>query len=225
DQSTRARQTIGQAIRRPYRTASGLFHVPPMKMQSQHLWRRLEEFSNPKKFKELSHDEFQNGASDFSNFSRRNFLKLMGASLALASLPACTRQPIEKIVPYVKQPEELIPGKPMYFATAMTLGGFATGLIVESHEGHPTKIEGNPDHPGSLGATNIFHQAALLDLYDPDRSQSVLKNGQPDTWDNFVAALHDVLESQKSKGGSGLRILTETISSPTLHFQIQQLLK
>jgi Fe-S-cluster-containing dehydrogenase component len=107
----------------------------------------------------------------------------------------------------------------------MTLGGFATGLLAESHEGHPTKIEGNPGHPASLGATNIFHQAALLDLYDPDRSQAVLKNGEINSWENFVAALNDVLQSQQNKNGSGLRILTETISSPTLYFQIQELLK
>ena len=149
----------------------------------------------------------------------------MGASLALAGLPACTRQPIGKIIPYVRQPEDLIPGKPMFFATAMTIGGFATGLIVESHEGRPTKIEGNPGHPASLGATNIFHQAALLDLYDPNRSQAVLRDGQPNTWDNFVADTFNVLESQKAKNGSGLRILTETVTSPTLYFQIQELLK
>jgi Fe-S-cluster-containing dehydrogenase component len=107
----------------------------------------------------------------------------------------------------------------------MTLGGFATGLLAESHEGHPTKIEGNPDHPASLGATNIFHQAALLDLYDPARSQAVLKNGQPNTWENFVSELNNALQFQQNKNGSGLRILTETISSPTLHFQIQELLK
>ena len=93
----------------------------------------------------------------------------MGASLALAGVTACTRQPAEKIVPYVRQPEELVPGKPLFFATAMTLGGVATGLLVESHEGRPTKIEGNPLHPGSLGATDVFAQAAILGLYDPDR--------------------------------------------------------
>ena len=97
----------------------------------------------------------------------------MGASLALAGVTACTRQPAEKIVPYVRQPEELIPGKPLFYATAMTLGGVATGLLVESHEGRPTKIEGNPLHPGSLGATDVFAQAAILGLYDPDRSQTL----------------------------------------------------
>jgi MoCo/4Fe-4S cofactor protein with predicted Tat translocation signal len=188
-------------------------------------WRSLDEFAGTKPFTELSHREFAPGASEWKGFNRRDFLKVMGASLALAGLPACTRQPIGRIVPYVSQPEELIPGKPMFFATAMTLGGFATGLIVESHEGHPTKIEGNPGHPASLGATGIFHQAALLDLYDPDRSQAVLRQGQPDTWDNFVAAMLEVLERQKSTKGAGLRILTETVTSPALHDQIQGLLK
>jgi molybdopterin-containing oxidoreductase family iron-sulfur binding subunit len=196
-----------------------------MKSSSAHFWRSLAEFSEPGKLRELSGAEFPPGASNFGNFNRREFLKIMGASLALASLPACTRQPVRKIVPYVKQPETLVPGKPMFFATAMPLGGFATGLLAESHEGHPTKIEGNPDHPASLGATNIFHQAAVLDLYDPYRSQTLLNNAQPSTWDAFMAALNDVLRSQAVKNGRGLRILTETISSPTLNFQLQSLLK
>jgi molybdopterin-containing oxidoreductase family iron-sulfur binding subunit len=192
---------------------------------SKKIWRSLDQLADTKEFQESLHREFPPGASELKNFDRRDFLKIMGASLALASMPACTRQPIEKIVPYVKQPEELIPGKPLFFATAMTLGGFATGLLAESHEGHPTKIEGNPDHLASLGATNIFHQAALLDLYDPDRSQAVLKNGEINSWENFLSELNGVLQSQQTKNGGGVRILTETISSPTLHFQIQELLK
>ncbi|HEY1787083.1 MAG TPA: TAT-variant-translocated molybdopterin oxidoreductase, partial [Verrucomicrobiae bacterium] len=202
--------------------------MSPMKKTNpsgENFWRSLDELAGTKSFAESLHREFAPGASEWKGFNRRDFLKLLGASLALAGLPACTRQPIGRIVPYVNQPEQLIPGKPMFFATAMTLGGFATGLIVESHEGHPTKIEGNPGHPGSLGATNIFHQAALLDLYDPDRSQAVLQHGQPETWDNFVAALFDALERQKSRNGAGLRILTETVTSPALHHQIQTLLK
>lgn len=188
-------------------------------------WRSLDELAATKSFEGSLHREFAPGASEWRGFNRRDFLKLMGASLALAGLPACTRQPIGRIIPYVNQPEELIPGKPMYFATAMAVGGFAAGLIVESHEGHPTKIEGNPGHPASLGATNIFHQAGLLDLYDPDRSKAVLQQGQPDTWDNFVAAIFGVLERQKSTNGAGVRILTETVTSPALHDQIQALLK
>ncbi len=196
---------------------------PPAASQSP-IWRSLEERAGAREFQESLHREFPPGTSELNHFDRRTFLKAMGASAALAGLPACTRQPLEKIVAYVKPPEELIPGQPLFYATAMTLGGFATGLLAESHEGHPTKIEGNPDHPASLGATNLFHQAALLDLYDPDRSQAVLKNGQPDTWDNFVAALVESLQGQQSKRGSGLRILTETITSPTLHAQIESLL-
>ena len=104
---------------------------------------------------------------------RRNFLKLMGASLALAGLTACTRQPTEHIMPYVRQPEELIPGRPLFFATATTLNGVANGVLVESHEGRPTKIEGNPEHPATLGACDAFSQASVLQLYDPDRSQAL----------------------------------------------------
>ena len=105
---------------------------------------------------------------------RRSFMKLMGASLAFAGLTACTVQPREIPVPYVKTPDGTVPGKPYFFATAMTLHGVANGLLVESHEGRPTKVEGNPDHPSSLGATDFFAQASILGLYDPDRSQSAL---------------------------------------------------
>ena len=119
-------------------------------------------------FKEFLHREFPQNASEWLDpVGRRGFLKLMGASLALAGVSACTRQPDEEIVPYVRQPEELVPGKPLFYATAMPFAGSGIGLLVESHEGRPTKIEGNPDHPSSLGATDLFAQAAILGLYDP----------------------------------------------------------
>ena len=108
---------------------------------------------------------------------RRNFLKLAAASLAFAGITACTKQPKEVIVPYVRQPEEFIPGVPLYYATAMQMGGVGTGLLVTSHLGRPTKIEGNPDHPGSLGASDYFQQASILTMYDPDRAQAVTKKG------------------------------------------------
>src|ERR1019366_9894845 len=95
--------------------------------------------------------------------SRRNVLKLMGASAALAGLTACTRMPEQKIVPYAhQQPEDFVPGKPLFYATAMPLAGYATGLLVESHMGRPTKVEGNPTHPASLGAANVAAQASVL---------------------------------------------------------------
>src|SRR5438093_11644349 len=152
--------------------------------QAPQYWRSLEQVADSTEFEKFLGPEFPDGAAEWQEeFSRRGFLKLMGASVALAGLTACTKQPVEKIVPYVKQPEELVPGQPLFFATAMALGGFATGLLVESHEGHPTKIEGNPHHPASLGATNVFHQASLLDLYDPDRSQALLNGSEISSWE------------------------------------------
>src|SRR5215475_2045025 len=110
--------------------------------------------------------------------SRRAFLALAGASLALAGVGACSSPPGETIVPYVRQPEQVVPGKPLFFATAMTLGGAATGLLVESHLGRPIKVEGNPDHPTSRGATDLFSQASVLSLYDPDRARTVTRRGE-----------------------------------------------
>lgn len=142
------------------------------------IWRSLDELADTPEFQDLLHREFPRYASEWpSGFSRRSFLQLSGASLALAGLTGCTKQPLEKIIPYVRQPEQIIPGKPLYFATALTLGGFATGVLAESHTGRPTKVEGNPDHPASLGAADHFTQAAVYTLYDPARSQSIVQNG------------------------------------------------
>src|SRR5207253_3509686 len=122
-------------------------------------WRTLDELVGDPAFQERLHNEFPSQIEAVADpVARRTFLKLMGASLALGGFTACTRQPAEKILPYVRQPEGLVPGKPLFYATAMALGGVATGLLVESHEGRPTKIEGNPEHPGSLGATDVFAQ-------------------------------------------------------------------
>src|SRR6185312_11487224 len=157
---------------------------------------------------------------------RRTFLKLMGASLALGGFTsACTRQPLETIVPYVRQPEDLVLGEPLFFATAMPLGGSATGLLVESHEGRPTKIEGNPGHPGSLGAAGVFAQAAILSLYDPDRAQTITHLGEIQSWSGFVGAIKPILTAQQALKGAGVRLLTESVSSPTLAAQIRDFLK
>ncbi|HUB80466.1 MAG TPA: TAT-variant-translocated molybdopterin oxidoreductase, partial [Bryobacteraceae bacterium] len=193
-------------------------------------WRSLDELAATPEFVDLLHREFPRQAIGWSEDEdpvegRRNFLKLMGASLALAGLTACTRQPTEHIVPYVKQPEELIPGRPLFFATAATLGGIANGVLVESHEGRPTKMEGNPEHPSTLGACDIFSQAAVLQLYDPDRAQAASNNGEISGWGEFFGAFRGVLAEQKSKGGAGLRILTETITSPTMAAQFAAIKK
>src|ERR1700727_3165621 len=142
-------------------------------------WRSLEELAGSPAFQEALHREFPKGASEWvDSVSRRGFLKVMGASMALAGMTGCVKLPQEPIVPYVRQPEEVIPGRPMFYATAMTLAGYASPLLVESHLGRPTKIEGNDKHPASLGGTDIFAQAHILGLYDPDRSQSVMSMGR-----------------------------------------------
>jgi molybdopterin-containing oxidoreductase family iron-sulfur binding subunit len=198
--------------------------------QGRAYWRSLDELAATAEFQEYLHREFPRQASEWVDndpMSRRNFLKLMGASLALAGLSACSplNQPEEKILPYVNKPDAVVPGEPLFFATAMPLGGYATGLLVRSNEGRPTKVEGNPDHPASLGATDVFAQAEILTLYDPDRAQSVTNGGQPAKWEDFVSALGGALGQERGAGGAGLRILTEAVTSPTLIAQMQQLLQ
>jgi MoCo/4Fe-4S cofactor protein with predicted Tat translocation signal len=188
-------------------------------------WRSLEDLAGTPEFNEFLHREFPQNASEWLDpVGRRGFLKLMGASMALAGVSACTRQPSEDIVPYVRQPEELIPGKPLFFATAMPFAGSGVGLLVESHEGRPTKIEGNPDHPSSLGATDLFAQAAILGLYDPDRSQVLTHLGEIRPFEAFAAAIAQVLAAQEGSQGAGIRVLSETVASPTLGAQIDEFL-
>ena len=189
-------------------------------------WRSLEELAGSDEFREMLHREFPKGASEWLDaFSRRGFLKTMGASLALAGLTGCTRMPVTEIVPYVKQPENVIPGKPKYYATAFTLGGYASPVLVESHMFRPTKIEGNPEHPASLGGTDIYAQASILDLYDPDRAQNVTYMGDVRSWNAFMEAVKGPMNVQKSMAGAGVRILTQGVSSPTLAAQINDYLK
>ncbi|MEQ1869784.1 MAG: TAT-variant-translocated molybdopterin oxidoreductase [Vicinamibacterales bacterium] len=189
-------------------------------------WRTLDELADEPSFRERLYKEFPTEVETITDPStRRTFLKLMGASLALAGVTACTKQPVEMIVPYVRQPEELVPGKPLYFATAMTLGGVATGLVVESHEGRPTKIEGNPQHPGSLGAADVFAQAEILGLYDPDRLRTLTNTGEILPWSAFLATARATVAAQAALQGAGIRILTETVSSPTLAWQLADLLR
>jgi len=193
-------------------------------------WRSLEHLAAGPEFEELLEREFPRQAIGWSEDEdpargRRNFLKMMGASLALGGLAACTRQPTERIMPYIRQPEELIPGRPLFFATATTLNGVAQGVLAESHEGRPTKIEGNPEHPATLGACDSFSQASVLQLYDPDRTQTVTLNGEIHSWESFFGALSQALAQQKLKNGAGLRILTETITSPTMADQFRAIQK
>ena len=195
-------------------------------LSGERYWRGLEELSESQALKEFLYEEFPQGIGADSDIGRRDFIKFIGASLALAGLSGCGRAAPadEKIVPYVTQPEGWVAGKPVFYATAFTQSGAATGLLVRSHEGRPVKIEGNPAHPDSLGATDAFAQASILTLYDPDRSQVVTNGGAITTWNAFFAALEGEMEGQRLNGGAGLRILTEHVTSPTLADQLRALL-
>src|SRR5438445_449379 len=206
--------------------------------RSDKYWRSLEELTDSPVFEEFVRREFPQQAEEWNDpVERRTFLKLMGASLALAGLSGCVIQPPEKIIPYVKHPEEETPGQGLYFATAFSLGGIATPVLVRSNEGRPTKIEGNPDHPNNRNgdpndrgsaATDIFSQASILTLYDPDRSQTPLYRGETRPWSQFVAEIRTAIDKEndglKAKKGAGLRFLTETITSPTLAARMKQIL-
>lgn len=188
-------------------------------------WRSLDQLADTEEFQLFLQREFpRHAAPAQEGLDRRDFLKLLGASMALAGLSACARPPLahEKIVPYVKQPDQITPGKPLFFATAVTYGGYAEGVLAESHQGRPTKLEGNPDHPASLGATAAVTQAQVLSLYDPDRSQEFNERGAAKTWEEAAAALTAALEG--TQDGSGFALLTENVTSPTLAAQIDQLL-
>ncbi len=188
-------------------------------------WRTLEELSDDPHFEDLLHREFPRQASEWDEtVDRRNFLKLAAASLAFAGISGC-RKPEQLIVPYVKQPDGLILGKPQFYATAMPFGADAVGVLVESHEGRPTHVAGNPDHPSSLGGTDVITQASVLNLYDPDRAQTVTNLGEIRTWSDFLLAMQKPVLDAKAQGGAPFRILTGTVTSPTLAAQIQNVLK
>jgi len=205
-------------------------------------WRSLEELADTPEFREFVAREFPQQAEGWNDpIERRTFIKLMGASLALAGMTGCVFQPPEKIVPYVNQPEGYVPGKPLFFATAAPLFGAATPILVRSNEGRPTKIEGNPDHPNNKpldfppsdpfrdprgsSATDIFSQASILGLYDPDRSQTITYREDIRTWTQFVGAMRSALDELRPNQGKGLRFLTETIISPSLGAQMNELLR
>src|SRR5580700_9361912 len=189
-------------------------------------WRGLDELADTPEFRNHRENEFPHGANDpEATLDRRDLLKVMAASAAFAGLSGCTKLPTQKIVPYVRQPEEIIPGKALFYATAVTLGGVATGVLVESNMARPTKVEGNPDHPGSLGATDAFSQASILGLYDPDRSQAEIHDGRIGSWAEFQDELSTALGAEKGNNGSGVRLLTPTVTSPTLGNQISTFLK
>ena len=189
-------------------------------------WKNLDELAETPAFHELMREEFPRQAGSLGvgewvdSVSRRGFLKVMGASLALAGLAGCTKQPDEPIFPYVKQPEDLVLGKAMYFATAFPFPTGAIPVLVKSDSFRPIKVDGNPEHPMSKGKSDAFTQATLLDLYDPDRSQHVLHRGETSAWGDFQEAFSTA--AKKTSGGQGIYFLSETITSPSLAEQWKQ---
>jgi Fe-S-cluster-containing dehydrogenase component/anaerobic selenocysteine-containing dehydrogenase len=186
-------------------------------------WRALEELLGAADaFEQREPAPYELEAWDSPQ--RREFMKLLGGSLSLLGLGACTKQPKETILPYAQSPERLIPGEPLYFATAMPWPSGALGLLVESHMGRPTKVEGNPEHPASRGATDVFAQASVLTLYDPARSQTTSRAGRIGAFETFERELAGALDEQLPRGGQGLRILTGAVTSPTLHALLRETL-
>ena len=188
------------------------------------VWRSPEARAGHAQVQKIRQSEQHPGADDLSGAdgpSRRTFMKVMGASMAMAGLTGC-RRPQEKILPYARKPEQVIPGVANYYATAFPMGGAGVvqGLLVESHEGRPTKVEGNPEHPVSQGATDVFAQASVLNLYDPDRARAVrVRSGagvasQASSWADFIAFARRA--RQTGGFGAGTVVLAEPSSSPTL---------
>jgi molybdopterin-containing oxidoreductase family iron-sulfur binding subunit len=177
-------------------------------------WRSLEErdgtaVQDPRQ-------EFADGADVLDGVSRRGFMRLVGTTTAFATLGAACRKPHEKIVPFVHRPDEVTPGNPLHFATAYALEGTTSGLLVESHEGRPTKVEGNPDHPETLGASTIAEQGLILGLYDDDRAKEVVSNGEPVAWRTLLVKIAALARKLEANQGAGLRFLTEPTASPLL---------
>lgn len=194
------------------------------------VWRSLQSLAQQILAKEEKSEnenlKEENESSEHLGLNRRHLLQWLAAVAGLISSGACTRQPKEYIVPYAKMPEHIIPGKSIFYATSFPLNGFGLGVLVESHMGRPTKVEGNSLHPASFGSTDAFAQASLLTLYDPDRAQAVTYMGQISSWERFTLDLQTAMQKAQTSGKNGsIRILTPTVTSPTLGDQLNSLTK
>src|SRR5690348_2575737 len=186
------------------------------------LWSGLEDLSDDSAFQAWVDTEYPS-AVELTPTARRQFLKLMGASFALAGLAGCEKSPFVAALPYVDQPERETTGVPRSYATAVTFDGYAQPVLATTWSGRPTKLDGNPDHPVTDGRSDIFMQAAVLGLYDPDRAQAPTRRGEPTTWNDVVAAIGGLRGNWGADQGEGLRILTGPESSPTLLRQLEAL--
>ena len=178
-------------------------------------WKSIEDRSNSKELNSFIENEFPKGTVELAEtMTRKKFLSLMGASMAMAGLVGC-RKPVQKILPYIQAPEEIIPGIPNYYASTMSFGMNSFGVVVESHEGRPTHIEGNELHPSSKGSTNSFVQASILDLYDPDRIKNPYNGANKSTISNFKSFAKDISKSFLETEGKGLSVISNSFRSPT----------
>jgi MoCo/4Fe-4S cofactor protein with predicted Tat translocation signal len=197
-----------------------------MSSRGRDYWRTLEELAETPEFAAIVESEVPRFRDVVGSFDRRRFLQLMAASMALGGLSACgPEENPRQLLPYVEQPPGIVPGRSRYYATATTLEGYATGVLIAHQMARPIKVEGNPDHPASLGAASGIMQATILSLYDPRRAQSIIGNGQIDTWESFITALYERRDRLLARGGEGLRLLSGNVTSPSLAAQIAALQK
>ena len=197
-----------------------------MSASARTYWRSLEELAETPEFAAAVEREVPRFGEVLGALDRRRFLQLMAASMALGGLSACGPEPNPRqLLPYVEQPPGIVPGRSRYYATATTSGGYANGVLVAHQMARPVKVEGNPDHPASLGAASAIMQATILTLYDPRRAQSIVGDGQIDTWERFVTMLYERRGHLLAQGGEGLRLLTGTVTSPSLAAQIDAVQK
>src|SRR4051812_15048333 len=176
-------------------------------MSGRRFWASLEEVIDDANFTQWLKVEFPSAATVFSAQDRREFLKVMGASLLLAGLGGCAEERSDLALPYVNQPETITPGVPRYYATALCFDGYAQPVLATTYSGRPTKLDGNPDHPVTRGRSDAFTQAAILQLYDPDRSQAPTHRGIPATWAAFERDLAGLRRAWMASKGRGLRLL------------------
>ncbi len=198
--------------------------MPPMTQQARTYWRTLEELAETPEFVAIIEREAPRFRDVANIFERRRFLQLMAASMALGGLSACGPEVNPRqLLPYIDEPENVIPGRNRYYATAMTQDGYAAGVLIAHQMARPIKVEGNPDHPASLGGASATMQASILQLYDPRRAQSIVGHENITAWEGFVSALHERRAALMTSKGEGLRILTGAVSSPSLAAQLAKL--
>lgn len=183
-------------------------------------WRSLEELQQSADWQQAVTDEFAGDleTEEMDGTTRRHFLGIMGASMAMTGLAGCIRRPEQHIMPYAEMPENVLPGVPNWYATATHVGGDVVGLLVESNEGRPTKIEGNPGHPINMGRSNSLHQGSVLELYDPARLKTPRKAMAPATWEAADAFVAEHFGGLARQSGKGLAVLSQLNPSPTYYY-------